>query len=63
MEALEAAERNGDYTLVPLKNDKARTITVVPFVMLSLQYGDPIKTVQANLGRVTAARMQHGEKH
>ena len=33
------------------------------FTALSLQYGDPIKTVQANLGRVTAARMQHGEKH
>jgi len=61
--APEAAERNGDYTLVPLKNDKARTITVVPFVMLSLQNGDPFKTVRDNLGHATAARMQHGEKH
>ena len=33
------------------------------FTALSLQYGDPIKTVQANLGRATAARMQQNNEN
>ena len=33
------------------------------FTVLSLQNCDPIKTVQANLGRVTAARMQQNNEN
>ena len=45
-------ERDGGYTLAPLKNDKARTITAAPFVMQLLREQEKAQLLQ---------RLQAGE--